>query len=292
MNDECKIWKIGDFEFDVQLQRIRGGGKERCLGPIKVRLLKLLVKNSFIPVDPKDFLDIWNTDNAAENLHKAIQYLRDIFSPVERESYIARNPYRLIPTPECIASNQVMGPRVVNSNGEAVFPEHDGIGLRLTAVVDEVGRKSPFYVAIGEGDFFRSWLSRILQNQRLSAKLSISKIVILGLSSSAARRFEQQGRLRPRFTNAMLENIYAIQNDPELAKRHIVVELRTWKGYPQFHGYLYRHNILVAPWQTDDHGCLNVRTALTAKTRKMNPAEYAAILRTFKSSLPQKLRQR
>src|ERR1700733_9320405 len=160
----------------------------------------------------------------------------------------------------------------------------DDIGTRLTELVDSPRKRSPFYVAIGEADFVRAWLSRVLRSTSLQNRPAISKIVLLGLCPTAARKLEKEGRLRDGFTQTMLQNVKAIQTDPELLRRAIYVEWRAWQGEPRFHGFLCMDVILLGDWKTDDRGHLHYMTAVTELHRNDNPAKYSNVLRAFKTA--------
>jgi transcriptional regulator with XRE-family HTH domain len=153
----------------------------------------------------------------------------------------------------------------------------EAIAARLTELVTTSRKKQRLYVAVGEADFVRAWLSRLVQGTTGLRTPAISGLVILGIKPVDARRLEKEGRLKPRFTANMLQNIEAIAADTGLALDH-----RFWKHQPEFHGYLYGEVALYGAWALDGLGRMHVMTPVAEVRRTEDPTRFHWMLRNFR----------
>src|SRR5579871_3826441 len=142
----------------------------------------------------------------------------------------------------------------------------EAISTRLTDLVTRSPKKRKLYVAIGEGDFVKAWLSRLMQTSTGLRLPAISGLVFLGLSPEHAKRLEDQGRLKPGFARAMRNNMDAVVADTGLP-----LEYRVWLREPEFHGYLYGDVALHGTWAVDKQGRIHVLTPVFEVCRSEDP---------------------
>jgi transcriptional regulator with XRE-family HTH domain len=155
----------------------------------------------------------------------------------------------------------------------------EAISTRLTGLVTHSPKKRKLYVAIGEGDFVKAWLSRLMQASTGLRIPAISGLVILGLSPEYAMLLEGQGRLKPGFARNMRNNIEAVVADTALP-----LEYRVWPRDPEFHGYLYGDVALYGTWAVDKQGRTHVLTPVFEVCRREDPARIQAMHRAFQTA--------
>jgi len=177
-------------------------------------------------------------------------------------------------------SPQVQSFVTVATHG-ALYRTSEGYGARLSDLVTHSTGENPLHVAIGDADFLRGWISRLLQASTGYRSPAITRLVVLSLNPRYAEAMESQGRLRPNFAKLMLGNVEAIR-----AETGLLVEHRYWPGEPGFHGYLYGDIALCGMWESNEAGHLHVKTPLTEFHRAEDPVRFGGFLRAFGSSPP------
>jgi transcriptional regulator with XRE-family HTH domain len=151
--------------------------------------------------------------------------------------------------------------------------------VRLTELVTESPTEHSLNVAIGEADFLKGWLARLMQASTGHKLPAISRLVILSLDPSHGESLEKQGRLRSYFTKLMVANVEAIR-----AELSLPVEHRVWPGQPGFHGYLYGDIALCGPWESNELGHLHVKTPISEFHRDVDPIRFEGFARAFRTS--------
>lgn len=116
-----------------------------------------------------------------------------------------------------------------------------------------------FAVSIGSGDFCASFLSRYL-SERVSAGQAhgMASILVRHLSDGLCEKLSKAGVIDRAFKAKMRTNIQAIRS----IGKTVAVDVRPWKAFPPFHGYLVGRLLMIAPWQMSDQGRLHVNTNL------------------------------
>lgn len=147
----------------------------------------------------------------------------------------------------------------------------------LTSMVTKNNHGNILYISIGEGDFLYAWLTRLYQESPLDLQPKINKLVIKRLSDEIIDNYTIQGRLPKNFKNRLEMNIASIREDDQLERNKIEIEIKYWNSFPEFHGYLYGHEMLIGKWENNINGNLHVKTQLYYTTKKISPKQYEII---------------
>jgi hypothetical protein len=147
----------------------------------------------------------------------------------------------------------------------------------LTSMVTKNNHGNILYVSVGEGDFLYAWLTRLYQESPLDLQPKINKLVIKRLSDEIIDNYTIQGRLAKNFKNRLEINIASIREDDQLERNKIEIGIRYWKSFPEFHGYLYGHEMLTGKWENNINGNLHVKTQLYYTTKKISPKQYEIV---------------
>lgn len=151
----------------------------------------------------------------------------------------------------------------------------------LTEIVTKNDCASDLYVSVGEGDFLYAWLTRLYQESPLDLQPKIKRLIIKRLSDELLDDYIAKGRLAKSFKNKIERNIASIKEDDQLERNEVEIEIRFWRGFPEFHGYLCGDEMLIGKWQNNINGNLHVKTQLFYTKKQSFPKEYQIVKMGF-----------
>jgi hypothetical protein len=151
----------------------------------------------------------------------------------------------------------------------------------LTDIVTKSDISRDLYVSIGEGEFVYTWITRIFREASPDAKPKVNRLILKGLSDELIDAYVSTNRLSKNFKNRMDLNLASILEDEQLSRNGVKIEIKYWKSFPEFHGYLYGDDMLIGEWETNDDGSMHVKSPLYYTKRQFFPKQYDFIKHSF-----------